>query len=138
MELKDIMSAQFAPVPVTATVQAAAKLMKNQDVSLLPVTEKGRLCGMITDRDIVVRSVADGNDPMNTAVGRVMTADVAYVYEHDDVAKAVDIMKELQIRHLIVTSRDDQPVGVITLGDLAAMSGDADLAGEVLMAASGK
>jgi CBS domain-containing protein len=86
---------------------------------------------MITDRDIVVRGVALGRDPRATQVSEVMTPEVTYCFENDEVEKAADLMKEDQIRRLIVLDENKKLVGIIALGDISQEAGER-LTGEVL------
>jgi len=107
--------------------------MRDLDVGLLPVCgDNNRLAGMITDRDVTVRAVAEGLDPKATHVEQVMTPDVMYCFEDQDVTEAAGLMKKEQIRRLVVLNRDKRLVGVVSLGDLATKTGDDDLSGETL------
>jgi CBS domain-containing protein len=114
-----------------ATLQEAASKMREIDSGVMPVGENDRLVGMLTDRDITVRATADGKDPGATKVHEVMTPEVAYFFEDDDVRAAATKMERHQIRRLIVLNRDKRLVGIISLGDLAVDTGDERLAGEV-------
>jgi len=106
--------------------------MKDLDVGPLPVCEGDRLVGMVTDRDITVRAVAEGCDSRTTTVRDVMTSDVVYCFENQDVEEAARLMKEHQVRRLIVLSRDKRLVGIVSLGDLAVETGDEHLTGRTL------
>jgi CBS domain-containing protein len=106
--------------------------MKNQDVGPLPVCDNERLVGLITDRDIVVRAVAEGCDPRTTTVQNVMTPDVLSCFEDQDVQQAAQLMCEHQVRRLVVLNRDKRLVGIVSLGDLAVDTGDEKLAGLTL------
>jgi CBS domain-containing protein len=87
---------------------------------------------MLTDRDITVRATAEGCDPKTTKVEDVLTPDVIYCFEDQDVQEAARLMKENQIRRLVVLNRDKRLVGIISLGDLAVETGDEQLTGETL------
>jgi CBS domain-containing protein len=100
------------------TVEDAARTMAAIDVGLLPVAEGDRLVGMITDRDIAVRTIGDGKGPA-TEVGHVMTRDVKYCYEDEDTAHVSRNMAEQQVRRLPVLSRDKRLVGILSLADIA-------------------
>lgn len=130
--LREVMTTQFHAIPANATIAEAAKMMNAHDIGMLPVTEDGRVLGAITDRDIVVRSVAEGHNPAETPVSIAMTPDVVYVSEDRDVNEAANVMEERQVRRLIVVDDEERPVGIASLGDLALQSGDTRLAGEVL------
>ncbi len=114
-----------------ATIQEAAQKMKELDVGPLPVCENDRLVGMITDRDIAVRSSAEGEDPFTGHVRDAMTSKINYCYEDDDVNKAAQIMAENQVRRLVVLDRDQHLAGVVSIGDLATRA-DEKIAGNTL------
>src|SRR5207244_6054723 len=88
--------------------------------------------GMITDRDIAVRSVSEGHDPRADHVSDVMTSQVHYCFEDQDVTEAAEIMRDKQIRRLPVLNRDKRLAGIVSLGDLAVEAGNEQLAGEAL------
>jgi len=118
------------------TLQEAAARMKSLDVGMLPVCDNGKLEGMITDRDITVRAIAEGEDPTIIRVRDVMTPDVFYCYDDQLVSDAARLMQERQVRRLVVVNRDKQLVGVVSLGDLAVETGDEEMAGQALEAVS--
>ncbi len=101
------------------TVQQAARLMREEDTGALPVGEGDRLVGMVTDRDVAVRLAAEGRDPARTKVREVMTPEVRYVFEDEDLGHVADNMAEQQIRRLPVMNRNKRLVGVVSLSDLA-------------------
>jgi CBS domain-containing protein len=118
--------------PVNSLQQAAQK-MKTLDVGPLPVCgEHDRLVGMITDRDITVRAVAEALDVRTTTVRDVMTPDVVSCFADQDVREAARLMRERQVRRLVVLNRDKRLVGIVSLGDLAVATGDERLAGKTL------
>ena len=100
------------------TVQEAARMMRDIDAGLLPVGDHDRLLGMITDRDIAVLAVAEGKGPQ-THVRDVMTNDVKYVFDDEDIKDATRNMAEQQVRRLPVVNRDKRLVGIISLADVA-------------------
>jgi len=111
--------------------------MKDLDVGPLPVCDNDRLIGMLTDRDIVVRCVAEGRDPRSTKVRDAMTEGVTWCFEDDDVEDAAGRMKQDQIRRLVVLNQDKRLVGIVSLGDLAVETGgDEEVAGKTLEAVS--
>jgi CBS domain-containing protein len=116
--------------PDSSLTEAAGK-MRDIDSGVMPIGENDRLVGMLTDRDITVRATANGKDPNATKVREVMTQDVVYCFEDDDVREAASKMEQHQIRRLIVLNRDKRFVGIVSLGDLAVDTGDERLAGEV-------
>jgi CBS domain-containing protein len=136
MQVKDVMTGGAECVSPSASLQEAASKMKHLDVGSLPVCEGDRLVGMLTDRDITVRATAEAFPPRLGQVGDVMTPDTVYCFEDQDVEVAAWLMKEHQVRRLIVVNRDKRFVGIVSLGDLAVETGDEHLAGEALQAVS--
>jgi len=132
MQVKDIMTREVRCASPDETLQEAARKMKDLDVGPLPVCDNDRLAGMLTDRDITVRAVAEGRDPKTAKVREVMTEGVLACFEDDDVAEAARLMKEKQVRRLVVLSRDKRLAGIVSLGDLAVEAGDKRLSGEAL------
>ena len=131
MQLKEIMTRDPVVIGPDTTLTAAAGRMREIDSGVMPVGENDRLVGMLTDRDITVRATANGKDPNATKVREVMTEDVVYCFEDDDVGAAANKMEQHQIRRLIVLNRDKRLVGIVSLGDVAVDTGDERLAGEV-------
>ena len=117
--------------PETALIEAAQK-MKSLDIGMLPVCDGDRLVGVITDRDITVRGVAQGHDPKIARVSEVMTPEVIYCFDDEDVKDVAKKMEEKQVRRLPVLNREKRLVGIVSLGDLAVRTGKEELAGEVL------
>jgi signal-transduction protein with cAMP-binding, CBS, and nucleotidyltransferase domain len=105
-------------------------MMSDVDAGVLPVGENDRLVGMITDRDIAVRAVAQGKGP-DTPLREVMTADVKYCFEDEDTDQVARNMGDQQVRRRPVVNRDKRLVGILSLGDLAVMQGGQP-AGEAL------
>lgn len=132
MQLKDVMTGRVEVVHPEASLWEAAQKMATLDVGPLPVCAGDQLVGMLTDRDITVRATAQGRDPKTTRVHEVMTPDVLYAFEDQDVSEATWLMTEHQIRRLVVLNRDKQLVGIVSLGDLAVQTGDAWQAGQTL------
>jgi len=132
MRVKDVMTRRVECVSPDTTLQEAANKMRELEVGPLPVCENDRLVGMITDRDITVRSVSDGHDPWTDKVREAMTPGIIYCFEDDDVAEASRLMKDNQVRRLVVLNRDKRLVGIVSLGDLAVKAGDDKLSGAAL------
>ncbi|MCP2337032.1 CBS domain-containing protein [Actinomadura rupiterrae] len=110
-------------LPRDATLHDAARLMRDAGIGDVLVTVAGRLCGMITDRDIVVRAVAEDRDARIISLGEVCTADLATVRPDDDTATAARLMRERAVRRLPVVDEARRPVGIVSLGDLAINDG---------------
>lgn len=132
MELREIMTRNVEVVSGEASLRDAAVKMKNLDVGLIPVCDGNRLQGMLTDRDITIRATADGRDPNATKVTEVMSTDLAYCLEGQEIEEAVSLMAARQIRRLPIVNEDKQLVGIVSLGDLAVHARDHDLAGQTL------
>jgi len=117
----DVMTPEVAITRASDTIEAAAQTMAAIDAGVLPVSEDDRLVGMITDRDIAVRCVAGGFDPKSTPVSEVMSDNIKYCFADQDVDHIVGNMAELQIRRLPVLDRSKRLVGIVSLGDIAAV-----------------
>ena len=120
MKLSEIMTRDVVVMQPDDSLQSAAKKMRDRNIGFLPVCDGEELIGVISDRDITIRALADGMD-VNIMLGRdLMTVPAIYCFDDQDVSEAAKIMEENQIRRLVVLSRDEKRlVGVISLGDLA-------------------
>jgi CBS domain-containing protein len=125
MNVQEIMTAHARCVAPDNTLVEAAGLMRQLDVGAIPVLENDQLAGMVTDRDIAIRGVADGRDPNTTPVRDVMSPGVTSIYDDDSVEEAVRVMERHQIRRLPVLNRDRKLVGIVALGDIAVASNPA-------------
>ena len=130
MKIRDVMTP--APVTVASTdmVLSAAKAMKEQGVGVLPVITDGLLTGILTDRDIAVRVLAEGLDPASVRVGDVCTVDVVVVGMDDDVDQAIRLVRERAVRRVPVVD-DGVPMGIVSLGDLALAGDEGSVIAEV-------
>ena len=137
MKIKSLMTSKVECIRPEATLEQAARRMRDLDVGPLPVCgDEDRLVGIVTDRDITIRAVAQGMDPKTMLVREVMTPSILYCFEDQDVEEAARLMKEHQIRRLVVLNRQKKLVGIISLGDLAVETGDDLMAGELVEAIS--
>ena len=118
MNVSECMSRDVRVASPNETLRDVARTMVEIDAGVLPVGENDRLVGMITDRDIAVRGVADGMGP-ETKVSEVMSSEVKYCYEDDDVDTVLRNMSDIQVRRLPVVNREKRLVGIISIGDLA-------------------
>jgi CBS domain-containing protein len=120
MKVKEMMTRNVEVIQPNDSLQMAAQKMRDRDIGFLPVYEGDELIGVVTDRDIAIRAIANGTNP-NAIVGReIVTSPVVYCFDDQDVEEAARLMRENQIRRLIVLDRkNNQSVGVISLGDLA-------------------
>lgn len=117
--LKDIMTPDVEVITPHATVQEAALMMKDLNVGAIPVCDGDKLFGMVTDRDLVIRVLAEGRNPKVVPVSKAMSSGVVYCFEDDDIEKASHLMAQRQIRRLPILSSANKLVGIVTLGDLA-------------------
>ena len=136
MQLKEFVNSRVETVQPDDTLQRAAEKMRELDVGSLPVCEGGQLVGMITDRDITIRAVAKGSDPAAATVREVMTPEVLWCFENEEVEEAARIMQENQVRRILVLNEAKELVGITSLGELATVTGDRLLAGETLESVS--
>jgi len=118
MEVSRAMSSQVRIASADQSIGDAAHTMAQIDAGVLPVDDAGRLAGMITDRDIAVRAVAAGKGP-DTAVREVMSTEVKYCFEDDDLDEVAQEMAELKVRRMPVLDRRERLVGILSLGDIA-------------------
>ena len=125
MKVHEIMTAHARCVGPENTLVEAAGLMREMDVGALPVCDNDRLAGMVTDRDITLRGVADGRDPNTTPIRDVMSPGIVYVFADQDVEDVARIMEQRQIRRVPVLSREKRLVGIVSLGDIAISSNPA-------------
>jgi CBS domain-containing protein len=132
MKLKDVMTPGVREISPDASLRDAARQMKELNVGALPVCDGERIVGMLTDRDIAIRAVAEGCDPDATRASEVMSPGVVWCSEDDDVREAARLMEKRQIRRLLVMDRNKKAIGIVSLGDLATRHHDDKLSGQVL------
>jgi CBS domain-containing protein len=117
-KVSDIMTRRAVTMPLDATLDEAARVMRDQGIGDVLVTAEGLLCGVLTDRDIVIRAVAANLNLGRTVLADVCTAQVVTVHPDDDAELAIDLMRKQAIRRVpVVEGR--LPVGIVSLGDLA-------------------
>lgn len=131
MKIREMMTRETRSVSPDTTVIEAAGLMRLHDIGVVPVVEKGHVIGMLTDRDIVIQVVADGDDPRTTQVRDVMSAGSICVTENQSVDEAVELMQKYQVRRLPVVDAANELVGIVSIGDIA-VDVHAGLSGQVL------
>lgn len=130
MKVAEVMTRAVRVAVPNQSIQDVARIMSELDLGVLPVGENDRLVGMITDRDIAVRGIAQGKGP-DTPVREVMTSDVKYCFEDEECDHVARNMADEQVRRLPVVDRDKRLVGVLSLGDLATLNATGS-AGEAL------
>lgn len=130
MQVADVMTRDVRVSNPNQSIFEAAKLMQEYDCGSIPVAENDKLIGMATDRDIVVRALAKGKSG-ETKISEIMTPDIKYCFEDEEVETVAQNMGELQVRRLPVVNRDKRLVGIVTLGNLS-QSGEAQCVGDAL------
>jgi CBS domain-containing protein len=118
MKVSDVMTVKPQVIKAGDSVQKAAEMLAQNNIGALPVEKDDRLIGMLTDRDIVVRVVAGKRDPAKTRVEEVLSAQVKYCYEDEDVEHVAENMDELLIRRLPVMSRGKRLIGIVSIEDI--------------------
>ena len=121
MKIRDVMVHDVVAIDPSASLAEAAQLMREANVGILPVVDDGQVCGVITDRDLVVRAIAGGADLTSTPVGECATGDPVVAHPDWDLDQAMDAMARAQIGRLPVID-DDTLAGIVTLGSLALRS----------------
>lgn len=137
MVVKDAMSKKPVYLAPNATIKEAAENMIKLDCGFIPVGENDRLVGTVTDRDIVIRATGKGKDA-STQLKDVMSENVLYCFEDDDIKTAAENMSKNQIRRLVVLDKDKRLTGVLSLGDVARKTPDEKISGEAIEAISRK
>jgi CBS domain-containing protein len=132
MKVSEIMSHNVECIESDASIKEAAEKMRSLDVGFLPVYEGDKVTGTLTDRDITIRHVADGQNPYRVKVRDIMTPDALYCLEDEDVEVVARYMQEHEVRRVLIYDRDHELVGVMSLGDLSKVAGEECLAGETL------
>jgi CBS domain-containing protein len=117
-KVRDIMSAAPVCMAATESVSAAARAMKERGIGIVLVVSGGRLGGLVTDRDITIRVLAENRDPLTTRLGDICTGELALLSPDDDVQHAARLVRERAVRRLPVIA-DGIPVGVVSIGELA-------------------
>ena len=117
--IQDVMTMNPVTLSASSTVVDAARQMKEHDIGdVIVMKDDGGLCGIVTDRDIAIRAVAQGRDPQSTKLEDICSQDLVQLRPDEPIDRAVRLMRERAIRRLVVVS-DDRPVGVVSMGDLA-------------------
>jgi CBS domain-containing protein len=132
MQVKDMMTSKVECISPEDPIRDAAQLMKSLDVGFLPVLDDGRLVGTLTDRDIVLRVIAEGKDVQYCKARDVMTSDVFWCYEDQNVDEVADCMAEKETRRMLILDHAKRLVGVVSIGDLAKVGGEQQKTGETI------
>jgi len=132
MKVQDIMTRDVECIDPETSIGQAAEKMRDHDIGFLPICDNDRLVGTVTDRDITIKSVAQGRDPRDATVREVMNPQVFYCYEDDDIEKVAQYMEEEEVRRMLILNHEKRLIGVVSIGDIASVSGEKHLAGETL------
>jgi CBS domain-containing protein len=131
MKIREIMTADVTTAELNSTLEEIATIMRHEDIGAVPILDDGELAGIVTDRDIVVRCVAEGRDPGECCAEDVLTEGLVTISPDDDVNDAAAIMSRNQIRRLPVL-QDGKLVGVVSLGDIAVKESNDEVSGDAL------
>lgn len=118
-QIKDVMSPNFKFMAPDSPVAQVAAQMRDLDCGFMPLAENDKMIGMVTDRDITIRAVAEGKNPADVKARDIMTPKTFYCYDDQDVEEVCNNMGEIQVRRLPVVNRDKRLVGIVSMGDLA-------------------
>lgn len=118
--VRDVMTPNPECVSERDSIRDAARIMKDQDTGVVPVVDGKKVIGLITDRDIVVRGIAEGRDVSNASVNELMTKNVRSVKEDTPLNEVLDLMSSAEIRRVPVVNGNDELVGIVSLGDIAS------------------
>ncbi|HXH76275.1 MAG TPA: CBS domain-containing protein [Bacteriovoracaceae bacterium] len=131
MQVSEVMHKGVITVQINDSIRKVAALMKREDIGAVPVYKNERPVGFVTDRDIVVSSIAQGH-PIDDPISHAMSRDIVCVYEEDDLSRASKLMKDNQISRLLVLNRGENPVGMLSLHDLAQYVNDEEFKSETI------
>jgi CBS domain-containing protein len=129
-QVRDVMTRNPITMQATATATDAAKAMRDRDIGDILVLENSLICGIVTDRDIVVRGLGVGLDPGQTKLGEICSRELTTVSPTDDVSDVIALMRGKAIRRLPVVE-NERPVGIVSLGDLAVERDQRSVLGEI-------
>jgi CBS domain-containing protein len=124
MRVREAMSPNPRMVKPDVSLLEAAKVMRDLDCGCVLVGEKDRVEGILTDRDIVIRALAENRDPASARARDVMTTEVAYCFAHEPLEEAAETMRRKQIRRLAVHDASNRIAGILSVGDIARRCGD--------------
>jgi len=130
MKVRDVMSPKLIALNPTDTINTAAKLMREHDIGAVVVNAGAEFHGIVTDRDIVVRAIADSQDPRNVTVGEICSRDLISLKPDDDLVHALETMRDRAVRRLLVMD-GDTAIGIISIGDLAQTLDRTSVLGEI-------
>jgi CBS domain-containing protein len=129
--VSDVMTTALVTVGPQASVTAVARMMRDENIGAVLVTDGERLRGLVSDRDLVVRAVADGRDPNETTVAQACSEDLVTLGPGDDLDRAAEVMREHSVRRVPVVDEDHHAVGIVSIGDLAMERDSASALGDI-------
>lgn len=132
MKVREIMTSGIETISSGAMASDVAKKMKSLGIGSLPVVKEDKVVGIVSRQDIIFRCIAEDRDPQMTPVSEIMTSELACCSENEKVKEAAKIMEDRQIHRLLVLDSSNNPVGILSLGDLAVKARNEHLAWEVL------
>lgn len=127
----DVMTRQVVYLPAETPLDEAARAMREADIGDVVVTQGSTLYGMVTDRDIVVRAVAECKDPASTTIGSVASREIVMIEQSSTMSEAARVMRERAVRRVLVCDSERQLVGIVSLGDLALRMDPDSALGEI-------
>jgi CBS domain-containing protein len=130
-KVRELMGKQPVKLQSSAPVTEAARQMRSADVGAIIVEENSKPCGIVTDRDIAIRVVAQGLDPQNTPVSQICSKDLTTLKPDDDIDRAVQMMRQKAIRRVLVVDAQDKALGIVSLGDLALERDSQSVLGQI-------
>ncbi|MFF0001108.1 CBS domain-containing protein [Streptomyces avermitilis] len=136
--VSDVMTRDPVTVEPQTSVTVVARMMRDEDIGAVLVAEGERLRGLVSDRDLVVRAVAEGSDPNRTTVADACSDDLVTVKPDDDVGRAVEVMREHSVRRVPVVDEGQHAVGIVSVGDLAIERDPESALGDISAARSNK
>ena len=131
-KIRDFMTPNPVCVTEKETVRDVARIMAREDTGVVPVCDGKQVIGMITDRDIVVRLVAQGRDPANTRVNEAMTRNVRTIKDDSTVTDALQMMSNAHVKRVAVINDRSELVGIVSIGDIASETKDTDKVGKAV------
>jgi CBS domain-containing protein len=131
-QIRDVMTSDPVCVSEGDTIREAARIMAREDTGVVPVVEGKKIVGMITDRDIVVRLVAEGRDPASAQVNEAMSKNIRTVKENDTVGDVLNVMSSSQVRRVPVVNESNEIVGIVSMKDLADTGNQEDKIGRAV------
>ncbi|MDG4790969.1 CBS domain-containing protein [Micromonospora sp. WMMD1102] len=138
VRVRDVMTRNIVYLPVATTLDEAARAMRDADIGDVVVTDGSSLFGMVTDRDIVIRAVAEGRDARQTTLGEVTSREIVMIEQNSTAAEAASLMRDRAVRRILVCDSDRQLVGIVSLGDLAMRLDPSSALSEISEASPGR